>query len=475
MGNRPEWVAATWGTVISGGVAVLLNTFAQRPELDYLLRHSDAAVLLTEAAVLRHRFVDDVLELCPQARTSAPGRIRSPAYPFLRHIVAVDAAPTGAVQSWEAFLRGGEAEPEAVVQGMFRETVPSEDAIVIYSSGSTSLPKGVLHRQRSPLIQCWRHAYREQLTPEDRVYCTLPLFWTAGFAAVLGSTLGSGACLVMTSSFDAAHVHRLIEQERITIVPGLPNHAAEIRACQERTPRDLSSVRRDAYRLMAGVPSDGRPRPTSHASYGSSETFTSITALPHDATPEECATYGRLTAASSIRILDRETGGLLGVGEEGEILLKGLTLMRGYVKVAPEEILDDDGYLHTGDLGWFDEHGLLHFTGRIANMIKTGGTNVSPLEVEEALLEHPAVHRAVVVGVPDPTAGERVVGCVVPRDGAVPTEKEIREHLRGSLSSYKIPRRILFFAEHDLPRTGSDKFDLPAVRRLAAELLASGR
>lgn len=478
MATRPEWVAGVWGATMAGGVAVLFNTFAEPRELDHLLQHSDAAVVLTQTSLLRHRYVDDLLELCPDARTGEPSRVRSDTYPFLQRIVALDADDRelkGAVQTWDAFLADGAGVPDEVIDAVVRETVPTEDGVIIYSSGSTSLPKGVLHRHRGPMLQCWRHAHREQFSPDDRVFSGLPFFWTAGFAAVLGATLASGACVVTGSYFDADHALRIIEEERVTIVQGPENQDVELRTVQDRERRDLSSVRRDVYRLTGEPSPNGAPRPATRAAYGSSETFTSATAVPEDAPVEHRATSGWLIAGSSMRIVDPETGASLGVGEEGEILVKGLTLMRGYVKVAPEDTFDDEGYFHTGDLGWFDDLGRLHWTGRLTNMIKTSGANVAPLEVEQLLLAHPDIHRAVVVGVPDPVAGQIVVACVVPRSGAELIEDEVRAHLRGSLSSFKIPRRILFFAaESDLPRSGGNKFNIPAVRALATDRLTAG-
>jgi fatty-acyl-CoA synthase len=474
MGSRPEWVASVWGAVIAGGVAVPANTFMQKRELDHLLRSSDASIVVAETELLNHHFVSDIMELCPEASTAAPGLIWSAAYPFLRHVVAVDSTSHGAVRAWADFLGSGAGVPDDIVEGVMRETVPTEDGIIIYSSGSTSLPKGVLHRHRAPVRQMWRHGFREQYDPEDRVYSAIPLFWSAGFAAVMGAAFASGACLVLSSYFDADYTLDLIEKERITVVQCGDNQAAEIRAIQETTRRDLSSIRRSLFRFTGPLLPPGSPRPANRASYGSSETFTSATGLPDDAPPDERTTYGRLTAGTNMRILDRQTGEPLGVGEEGEMILKGLTVMRGYVKVSPEDTFDDEGFFHTGDLGWFDEKGLLHFTGRLANVIKTGGANVGPLEVEAQLLSHPDIQRAVVVGVPDPTTGELVVAAVVPRPGAPLTEEMIQKYLRDLLSTYKVPRRVLFFASEDeLPRTGSDKINLPALRNLAAKMIAA--
>ena len=277
--------------------------------------------------------------------------------------------------------------------------------------------------------------------------------------------------MIATDHFDAAHTLRLIEQERVTCVQALPNQAQEIRAILEQRPHDLSSVRRQLYRLTGEPSPTGEPRPADYASYGSSETFTSATALPNDAPVEELSTYGRMIAGSTMRFLDPMTGEPLGPGEEGEMAVKGLTLMRGYVKVLPEDVLDEDGYFHTGDLGWLDDRGLLHWTGRITSMIKTSGANVAPIEVEEVLDTHADVKRAAVIGVPDAVAGELVIGCVVRHDEAAVEEDVLLAHVRASLASYKVPRRILFFEENEMEMTASEKVNLNSLRDLVAKRL----
>jgi fatty-acyl-CoA synthase len=321
------------------------------------------------------------------------------------------------------------------------------------------------------MLQSWRHGYREGFTPDDRVYSELPLFWTAGFAAVVGATLSRGACLLLHPLFDGDDALRLIEEERATIVQMLPHHDGDLQESYARGGRDISTIRRDRYRITREPPP--AKRNASQAAYGSSETFTSATALPSDAPAEDLDTHGALIAGSSIRIIDGLSGEALGPGEEGEITLKGLTLMRGYVKVPPEDAFDSEGYFHTGDAGWVDDRGLLHWTGRLTTVIKTSGANVSPLEVEELLATHPDVKGVAVVGVPDPSAGELVIACVVPRADGTLTEDAVREFLRGSLSAYKVPRRVLFFSDDELPKTGSDKFDVNAVRAIATDALSA--
>jgi fatty-acyl-CoA synthase len=469
--GRPEWISTVFGAAIAGGVAVPFNTFAEPRELDHLLRHSDVSIVITQSSFLSHRYADEIVALCDVPDDARPGELHTPKYPFLRRIVDLDAAEDGVAQSWDAFLAQGDVITEDLVDAIVRETTPTDDGIIIYSSGTTSLPKGVLHMHRAPMLQSWRHGYREAFTPDDRVYSELPLFWTAGFAAVVGATLSRGACLVLHPVFEGADALRLIEQERVTILQMLPHHDGDVQEAYARGEYDISTIRRDCHRIT-GEPSPVKYLP-SQAGYGSSETFTSATALGRDACAADLDTHGALIAGSSIRIIDGVSGEALGPGEEGEITLKGLTLMRGYVKVPPEDTFDAEGYFHTGDAGWIDERGLLHWTGRLTTVIKTSGANVSPLEVEELLATHPDVKGIVVVGVPDPTAGELVVACVVRREGRTVSEDDLRKFARGSLSSYKVPRRVLFFGDDDLPKTGSDKFDVNAARRIATDALTA--
>jgi acyl-CoA synthetase (AMP-forming)/AMP-acid ligase II len=172
-----------------------------------------------------------------------------------------------------------------------------------------------------------------------------------------------------------------------------------------------------------------------------------------------------------MRIIDPATGDALGVGQSGEIVVKGPTLMKGYVKAVPEDCFDADGFFVTGDAGFVDERGRLHWTGRTNDLIKTGGANVSPVEIEETLLRHPGLKAALAVGVPHPTLGEMVVVCAVAHDGHTVDEDDVRAFLRGRLASYKIPRRVVFVADGDLTLTGTAKIRTDELRVLASRLL----
>ena len=209
------------------------------------------------------------------------------------------------------------------------------------------------------------------------------------------------------------------------------------------------------------------------AAYGLTETFTIVTSVPSDAAPSiRDRAQGKLLPGNEIKIVDPKSGTSLAAGEEGEIAVAGATLMKHYVKVPREETIDDDGFFHTGDAGFVDPDGFLHWTGRTSDMIKTGGANVSPIEIETELLHHPGLKAAGAIGIPHDTLGQMVVVVAVPQDGARVDEKDVRRFLRGRLASYKIPRRVIFVDEKELSLTGNQKIRSEDLRALAGAKLS---
>jgi len=182
-------------------------------------------------------------------------------------------------------------------------------------------------------------------------------------------------------------------------------------------------------------------------------------------------TFGRRLAGMEIRIADPETGRSVEPAGQGEILVKGPTLIEGYYRVPRAECFDREGFFHTGDQGWLDADGCLHFAARLKDVIKTAGVNVAAVEVEDALARHPAVKAAHVVGVPHPTRGENVAAFVVPQPGASPDPEALAEFVRGTLASYKVPRHVFVVDEAAVPRTATGKIEKPALRREAERRL----
>ena len=208
--------------------------------------------------------------------------------------------------------------------------------------------------------------------------------------------------------------------------------------------------------------------------YGMSETATCVTAARFDdPEPIRAGTFGRALPGMEIRIADPETRQAVPRGETGEILVKGSTLMEGYYRVPREQTFDAEGFFRTGDRGWLDDEGNLHFGGRIKDVIKTSGVNVAAAEVEEALARHPAVQSAHVVGVPDPVRGENIAALVVLRPGRGEDADTLREFCRAELASYKVPRHVFVVDAAAVPRTGTGKVEKPALRRAAEMLIAN--
>ena len=462
MGNRPEWVATAFGVARAGGVLVPINTYLEARELEYVLNHSDAQVLITQTQLAGHHYVETLTDL---------------AVPSLKRVITLDGSP-GTVETWDAFLETGAHIERRELNQRENEISQDDDAVIIYTSGTTAVPKGVLSAHRPPCLQSRRFVKHLCLDQDARAWSAFPFFWTAGFAMVMGATLAAGGCLVLQEMFEPSAAVRLLEKERVTTPHAWPHQLAELEASPAWRDADLSAMRHiESFSPFGRHPSvhvaenAWSPR----AAFGLTETFTIITSVPSDAPPEirDRAT-GLILPGNEIRILHPETGAPLAANEEGEIAVAGATLMKQYVKVPPSETFDADGFFHTGDAGFVDDDGFLHWTGRTSDMIKSGGANVSPVEIEMELLHHPHLKAAGAVGVPHETLGQMVVVVAVAADGARIDEENVRGFLRGRLASYKIPRRVLFVDEAELQLTGNQKIKPEDLRALAGAKLASG-
>ncbi|WP_067657523.1 class I adenylate-forming enzyme family protein [Nocardia harenae] len=476
MTNRPEWLAAVFGTALAGGVAVALSTFSTPAELDHLLRVSGVSVLLFERHVARADFAAVLGELEPALAETAPGALRSAAYPFLRHLAVVGEARGGAVEEWATFLARGADEPVELVHAAADSVQPGDTAVLFFSSGTTSKPKGIRSAHRGVAVQMWRFARMFGFGPDDTVRCWTAngFFWSGNFGQALGATLAAGGTLVLQRLFDAAEAVALIESERVTFPVAWPHQWAQLAGAPNWAEADLSSLtfvdRHTPAAAHRTVTTDWTE--CGHA-YGNTETFTITTCYPAR-TPDEvhAGSSGPPLPGVTVKIADPLTGAVLGRGESGEICVKGPTLMLGYLGIPLDETLDADGYFHTGDGGYLDDVDRLYWEGRLTDIIKTGGANVSPLEVDEELARFPGVKVGRTVGVPHETLGEVVVACVVPQPGAEVDGEALRGFLRERLASYKVPRHVLHFAEEEFTLTGSAKIKSSELRELAAKRLA---
>lgn len=481
MTNRLELLASVFGAAMAGAVPALLSTFSTTAELEQLVRASACSVLLMERRVLKKDFAAMLRETEPGIGTAAPGALASLTYPFLRHIVTVDdvgeqgANEEGAIEGWEAFLgRGTMIDPALVIAAM-EAVVPSDPGILFFSSGSTGKPKGISSAHRGVCLQLWR--WRTWLAVEDDVRCWSAngFFWSGNFAMALGATLSSGGALVLQTSFQAEQALSLMAAERVTLLRAWPHQWAQLEGASNWLHVDLSALRYVDH----GSPLGRHPTVSTDwhdpvQAYGNTETLTLITACGVGTLEEKAGSgHGVPTAGSTIKIVDPLTGHIVPRGERGEIAVKGPTLMLGYVGVSLDDTLDEEGYLRTGDGGYIDALGHLHWEGRLNDIIKTGGANVSPIEIDEVIRQHPGVKVAQTVGVPDDLLGELVVTCIVPHEGTSLNEEDIRAFGRSVLASYKVPRRVIFLSSQEVTLTGSAKIKASDLKTLAMARLAN--
>jgi fatty-acyl-CoA synthase len=470
MSNRPEWLLVDFAVALLGATLVPVSTWSRPRELEYVLNHCEAATLLTIPRFGGQDYLGALAEL------GGPGSSRLPH--LRRVVVAGDAAAAGAhpaFLSLDALWEMGRDVSDGELDVAQRAVAPEDVACILYTSGTTSKPKGVQLCHRGLIENMWSIGERQHLSPADRMWMGISLFWSFGCANAVLAVMTHGGTIVLQEQMEPGAALALIERERCTVYYGTPNIAQALFEHPDRPRRDCSSLRTGA---AIGPPAalqlvmDLGAREICNV-YGLTECYGNCSVTDaHDSAEIRRTTVGLPLPGMEIRVVDRETGRPLPLGEVGEILVRG-HLTPGYYR-DPERntaSFDRDGFLLTGDLGLIGDDGRLRFRGRIKEMIKTGGINVAPLEVEEVLLGHPAVEQAYVVGIPDLRREEILVAVVVAKPGHTVDSEVLLTRCREALAAYKVPREIRLVAREELPVTGTGKVQ----KFRLAEQLATGR
>ena len=459
MGNRPEWLIADFAIMALGGVMVAANTWATARELAYQLSHSESRLLIMSAGFLRRDYAG-LIEAARAEDHDLSG---------LERIFCLnDGPPPDGLEAFEKLRRLGADVPDSDIDAA-QAAVEGEDvACLLYTSGSTALPKGVLLQHFALIENMWGIGERLRLTADDRLWLAVSLFWGLGCENALFAVWSHGACIVLQEHFDAGEALRLIEEERCTIFYGTPNMTLALQEHPDCAGRDLSSFRTGA---TLGSPEQIRRLVDLGVDeicqvYGLTETYGNCSVNDaHDSLARRIQTIGKPLPGNDIIIADMATGRLLPEGETGEIRIKGY-VSPGYYK-DPEktaEAFDENGYFRTGDLGFFDSDGYLYFRGRTKEMIKTGGINVSPAEIEQVLMGHEAVELAYAIGLKDARRDEIVAAVVVAREKV--EAETLLALCREILAAYKVPRRLIFVAHTDLPLTSTGKLQKNRLKEL---------
>ncbi|HTR74816.1 MAG TPA: AMP-binding protein [Solirubrobacterales bacterium] len=475
VSNRTEWMEIAFGAFQLGAILAPLSTWSRAWDLGYTLRHSGAKLLVTLPEFHGNVFLDYLRELAPDLGSSSRDRLQLEDFPALERVVVVGSEAGDGMWSSEEMLAAGEGVEDSDLAAVRADLTPDDLAYILYTSGTTADPKGVMVAHGNCVENAFLIGERQHQTSEDRLWLAVSLGW--GFAAMnaLPAILSHGGTLVMQEDFDAAEALRLFEAERITVVYGMPNIVDALLAHPDSATADRSTLRTGA---MIGTPEQLRVAIEDLGVsemcniYGSTETYgNSCVTDAHEPAEMRMISQGPPVPGHRIRIVDPVTREELPAGEVGEVVVGG-RICPGYWN-APEQnaAAFKDGEYLSGDAAYLDEEGRFFYSGRFKEMIKTGGINVAPPEVEAFLATHELIREASVVGMPDESKSEIIHAVLRLEPGADVDTGELRTYCKERIASYKIPARFTVL-EADFPRTTTGKVNKNELREqlLAGEI-----
>jgi acyl-CoA synthetase (AMP-forming)/AMP-acid ligase II len=463
--NGPAWIVGWFAIARIGAVAVLMNTYSPAGELRRVLRHSDQAVLLTVGGHLGHDYLDRLEQAAPELGSQPHERLLMASLPYLRSVWTWGAPARPWCGQLDDLAARGDAVPDEVLQAAESEVHPADPMVMVYSSGSTAEPKAALHTHGAVVRHAHNLGQMRDLLPDDVLYTPMPLFWVGGFSFTLIGAMHAGAALVFEERFDPGPTLELLERERVTQVLGWPHMAKALVDHPDFATRDLSSIRAGSMAALLPQHLQAEADVPKANSLGMTETLGPHTFDTRDELPpEKVGSFGRSVPGMEHKVVDPVTGAEVPTGEVGELWLRGYALMVGLHKRERADTFTPDGWYRTGDAGWFDADGHFYFTGRMGDLIKTSGMNVTPREVEEVLESMDEVVMAYVTGIDHPERGQDVVAAVALRPGACLDEGTARARVKEELASYKVPRRVAVFGDQtELPWLDSGKVDRRAL------------
>ncbi|MGB8794313.1 MAG: class I adenylate-forming enzyme family protein [Mycobacterium sp.] len=456
--NGAAFVVAMLAAARIGAVVVPFSTFATTRELGEQLVGSDTQILLATSSYRSHDYVHQLADVLTGPDLDGDAALFDPAAPQLRHVI-FDA---------ERLHQLADTVDERRLTAMEDDVDGSDPLTIVYTSGTTSTPKGVVHTHAALLNHQRNLNAVRRLTAADKLFCNSPFFWIGGLGFALLATLLAGSTLVCSDTRDAGQTLDLLEAERPTVTNGFAAGIAHLARHPSFGRRDLSSMRRgNLYPIMAPEvrPADPELR---HNMLGLTEAGSVILISGDDSDQPEHrrGSFGKPAPGVETKIVDPDTGALAEDGALGELCIRGPCLMQRYYKRSREECFDADGWFHTGDLVAADRDEFVYFIRRQGSMIKTAGANVSPAEVEQAIAKVTGGAVAHVLGIPDAERGEIVAAVVALDHGAHFDDTTLRRQLAAELSAYKIPKRFAAIPAAEVPLLASGKVDMRQLKRL---------
>lgn len=476
--NVPDWLTFLYACAKIGAVCITVNTNYKQNELEYLCQDSDMHTLCLTDGTWESNYVDMAYTMLPELRECQRGHLESKRFPKLKNVVYIGQEKYRGMYNTAEILLLGENTDDDEFQRL-RKSVSCHDVVNMqYTSGTTGFPKGVMLTHYNIANDGFLTGEHMKFTQDDKLCVCVPLFHCFGVVLATMNCLTHGCTEVVVERFDPLVTLASVHKERCTALYGVPTmFIAELNHPMFDM-FDLSCLRTGIMagslcpiELMRKVEEKMYLHVTSV--YGLTESSPGMSQTRID-DPDEVryTTVGRDYEFVDVKVLDPETNKEVPVGVQGEMCCKGFNVMKGYYKnpEATAEVIDENGYLHSGDLGVKDENGNYRITGRIKDMIIRGGENIYPREIEEFLYHLPGVRDVQVAGVPSKKYGEEVGAFIILDDGARLTEEEVRDWCRGKIARYKIPKYVFFVKEY--PLTGSGKIQKFKLRELSLKLCA---
>lgn len=460
--NSVEWVVFQHATAMLGAVFVPANSFYRHAEFEYMLRQSDSVALIYTPRFLNVDYEEALGELLPElAASERDGFSR---FPYLRDVICVGDSRLPGVLSMEDLIDAGSAVGEDEILECAAEVKPSDTLMIMYTSGTTGNPKGCLLSHANLLENAWHFSEALELDDSSRYLIPIPFFHNGGCVLGLLSALQRGSTLISMDRFVPSLALRILADERCTHTGGVPT--IYITMLHDPTLHELDFSRMKMA-FMAGAPC---PIKTARAveealgltliiGLGMTETSPLITISRRtDPLDKRVGSVGRPKGCEA-KVIDPVTGEAVGPGVDGELCTRGPNVMQGYYKMPEKtaEVIDQDGWLHTGDMVRRDEDDYYFVTGRLKDLYIVGGENVAPAEVEAFVRTHPAVQDAYLIGVPDEKYGEVGLAVIQLKPDHHATETELIDYCRGKLASFKVPRYVQFVPEYPLTPAGKVK------------------
>lgn len=462
--NVPDWLTYMFACARLGAVAVTVNTSYKLHELEYLVKQADLTTLCLTDGVKDSNYVQMIKELVPELDEYERGCLKSKRFPCLKNVVFMGPEKFRGLYSTPELLLLGQHVDFEIIKKIESEVTPHDVVNMQYTSGTTGFPKGVMLTSHNIINNGYSIGESMRYTSKERVCLPVPLFHCFGIVLGVMAILSHGATHVLLESFDPLVALASIHKEKCTAIYGVPTmYIAELNHPMFNM-FDMSSLR-TGIMAGAGCPvelmktvMDKMNMKEITSVYGLTETSPGMTQSRWNQSAEvRATTVGYELPDIEVKVLNPETNEECAIGEQGEMCCRGYNIMKGYYKMpeATAEIIDENGFLHSGDLGVKDPDGNYRITGRIKDMIIRGGENIYPREIEEFLIDIPQIKDIQVAAVKSNRYGEITGAFIILHEGQTLTEEDVIEYCRGKLSKYKWPQFFMFLDE--FPMTGSGK------------------